>query len=187
MHLVVGLGNPGKKYSNTRHNMGFDAIDYVVQKLNLSVYKDNEFGTLYKYKKDDLLTYLLKPKTFMNNSGIAVNHFFRYFKIDIKNILIVYDDVNINLGKIKIKEKGSSGGQNGMKNIIEHLNTPNVKRVRLGIGNNPNYNLSDWVLSKFKKEEQEVKENTLEKFWNLFNYYFLENNTFVKTMSLFNN
>ncbi len=151
MKLIVGLGNPGKEYINTRHNIGFMAIDSHCEKNNLSFI--SKFKGLYtkdKINNEDII--FLKPQKYMNLSGIVIKKYIEYFKIDINDILVIYDDKDFELGKIKIKPDGSSGGHNGIKNIIENLNTSNFKRIRVGISNK-NVNLISYVLGKFTKKE----------------------------------
>jgi PTH1 family peptidyl-tRNA hydrolase len=132
MKLIVGLGNPGKKYENTRHNMGFMAIDFYAAKNNLEFKK--KFNGLYSETIiNGEKTIILKPQTYMNLSGDCVIEFVNYFKIDLDEILILYDDKDFEVGTFKIKKIGSSGGHNGMKSIMSRLKVQDIKRVRLGI------------------------------------------------------
>ena len=158
MKLIVGLGNPGKEYEKTRHNMGFMAIDFYVQKNNLE-YKKKFNGLYTENTINGEKIILLKPQTFMNLSGECVFEFVNYFKIDIEDILIIYDDKDFEVGTFKIKRNGSSGGHNGMNNIINHLKTSDIKRIRIGISKNE-IPLIDYVLQKMAKEDLE-KTNSL--------------------------
>jgi len=134
MKLIVGLGNPGKEYENTRHNLGFQIIDYLANKLNLELKKEKSKGLYAKINCLNQETILLKPLTHMNNSGECVRNFVNYFQIPVENILIVYDDLALTLGKFRYRLQGSSGGHNGIKNIIECLGTQKFKRLKVGIG-----------------------------------------------------
>lgn len=154
MKLIVGLGNPGKNYNNTRHNVGFMAIDSYCNKNNLEF--KNKFNGLYaKLKKYDDEILFLKPQSFMNLSGLVVKKYIDFFKIKIKDILIIYDDKDFEIGKFKIKPSGSSGGHNGIKNIIDNIKTTEFKKIRIGISNN-SINLINYVLGKFSKKELNI-------------------------------
>lgn len=153
MKLIVGLGNPGREYENTRHNAGFKVMEQIEKELNVSI-SMNKFKGLYvktKYKGEDVI--LLKPQTYMNLSGESVKEVMTFFKIDVKDILVIYDDLDLPVGKIRLREKGSAGGQNGMKNIIQHVGTQQFNRIRVGIGKDPRIPTVDYVLGKFRKEE----------------------------------
>lgn len=155
MKLIVGLGNPGKEYEKTRHNIGFMVIDNFAKEHNIIV-ETKKFNGLYtKFIYNNETVILLKPLSYMNLSGEVVRSFIDYFKIDIKDILIINDDLDMPVGKIKLKEKGSSGGHNGLKNIQLHLNTDVYKRLKIGISNNKMIDTKDYVLGKITDEEQE--------------------------------
>ena len=158
MKLIVGLGNPGEKYEDTRHNIGFKVIDYLVEEYNGTAFREKFQGLIREitYKDDKIL--LLKPQTYMNLSGNSVNDVVKFFKLNPKEDLIVaFDDMDLKSGQIKIKRKGSAGGHNGMKNIISHLGSEAFVRIRVGIGEKPKgYDLADYVLSRFSKKEQEL-------------------------------
>lgn len=153
--LIVGLGNPGKKYENTRHNAGFLAIDKVAKQHNVCIDR-LKFNSLFA---DVLINskkcLLVKPQTFMNLSGNAVADFANFYKIPPENIIILVDDISLDVGSMRIRVKGSHGGQNGLRNISERLSTDNYPRVKIGVGKKPHsdYDLADWVLSNFTKND----------------------------------
>ena len=154
LYLIVGLGNFGKEYEHTRHNMGFDTIDKLADSFGLDIDSDGFHGKYTKFKYHDNNVILLKPTTYMNNSGISVSEIMKYFKIEIENVLIIYDDMDFEPGIIKLKNKGSSGGHNGIKSLIQYLGTDEFKRIRVGVGKFK-YNIIDYVLSRPNKEDQE--------------------------------
>lgn len=160
--LIVGLGNPDKKYKDTRHNCGFMAIDYFAKQHNLELVTNDFFALYTKTKLFNKNVILAKPMTYMNNSGIAVSQIKNYFKIDVNNILIIEDDLDLPIGEIKAKPKGESGGHNGLKSIFEYLNTSEIKRIKIGIGK-PEYDVIDYVLSKFTNEEKELIQQAIKK------------------------
>lgn len=160
MKLIIGLGNYGKEYEKTRHNYGFIVIDEFAKKYDFPKFKLSLFSLISI--KDNIV--LAKPQTYMNNSGKAVKAIANYYKIEPKDILIIHDDADIELGKIKKDENRGSGGHNGIKSIIEYLETKNFKRLRMGInysfGDTP---LEDIVLKKFSKTEEEIVLKTIAK------------------------
>ena len=162
MQLIVGLGNPGKTYEKTRHNIGFMMLDSFANSLNITFDKKKFDGIYTKTKIGEEEIILLKPQKYMNLSGEVVSSFMNFFKIPTENILIISDDLDMPTGKIKLKAKGSSGGHNGLKNIEMHLKTPNYKRLKIGISNNKTFDTKDYVLWTFSTEElqkiQEVEE-----------------------------
>ncbi|MDR1782214.1 MAG: aminoacyl-tRNA hydrolase [Bacilli bacterium] len=161
MKLIVGLGNPGKEYELTRHNMGFITIDKLCDKLNIELNKNKFNGNYYQGLINNEKVIILKPHTYMNLSGECVVQFVNYFNINMEDILIIFDDMDINVGKIRIRKKGSSGHQKGMQNIIDHLKTQDIARIRVGIGKNTMNDVKDYVLSKIKQEELElINEST---------------------------
>ena len=160
---IIGLGNPGREYENTRHNAGFITLDYIAEKLDVSISK-LKFKSLYTiadYKGKKIM--LIKPQTFMNLSGQAVVEALQFYKLDISNAVVICDDVNFDIGKLRIRRKGSDGGQNGVKNIIYLSNRDDFARIKLGVGKkpSPDYNLADWVLSKFRAEEMQSLESAV--------------------------
>lgn len=156
MKLIVGLGNPGKEYENTRHNAGFMVVDEIASKLNLSFTTSKFKGLVAKGNVRGETVILLKPTTYMNLSGESVYAVMNFYNIDVEDLLVVYDDKDTELSKIRLRQKGSAGGQNGMKNIISHIHTEVFNRIRVGIGNNNGKNMADFVLSSFNKEDKEL-------------------------------
>lgn len=155
MKLIVGLGNPGKEYENTRHNAGFAVMDALADACGVEIAqkKFKSLITLTRIQGEQVL--LMKPQTYMNLSGEAIIEAMRFYHIDIKDLLVIYDDMDLAVGKIRLREKGSAGGQNGMKNIIAHVHSQEFSRIRVGIGKDSRVPTVDWVLGKIRKEEQE--------------------------------
>ena len=162
--LVVGLGNPDDKYKNTRHNIGFMAADLFMNKNGGKFNKNKMQGIFGECKIAENRILVLKPQTYMNNSGICVLQLAKFYKIPIDRIIIVFDDISLDVGKIRIRRKGSHGGHNGMKSIVEHLGNDNITRIKMGVGAkpHPDYDLADWVLSDFPKEKTEDLQKALE-------------------------
>jgi PTH1 family peptidyl-tRNA hydrolase len=160
MKMIVGLGNPGKEYNNTRHNVGFMVIDNYSEKNNIKFQK--KYNGLYqKIMINNEQVILLKPLSYMNLSGTIVSKYANYFKIKPEDILMVHDDLDMPLGKIKLKYKGSSGGHNGIKNIIQELGTEIFPRFKIGIGKNVNIDTKDYVLGSFSSDEHRIIEKIL--------------------------
>lgn len=164
MYLIVGLGNPEQEYGNTRHNMGFDTINKLSEKYNIDVSK-NKFQGLYgKGEIEQEKIILLKPQTYMNLSGICIKQFVDFYKIEQEKILVIYDDMDIEPGKIKIRKKGSSGGHNGMKSIIHELGTEEFQRIRIGIGKPIGYqDKINYVIGKIPEKEISELEKGVDK------------------------
>lgn len=155
--LLIGLGNPGKEYENSRHNVGFIMLDNIAKNLSVN-FDNNKKKSLYgRAKKGDIEYILLKPQTFMNLSGDSALYISKFFNISIENITVIYDDMDMPFGTFKIKKGGSSGGHNGIKSLIEKLQSDNFYRIRVGIGR-PNFKekVNDYVLSSFSKSEREI-------------------------------
>ena len=152
MKMIVGLGNPGKEYENTRHNVGFMVLDNWMNKHNFTFDKNklNGLYSIIKYNHEDVL--VLKPLSFMNLSGTVIRAFMNYYKIDVNDLLVIYDDKDIALGSVKLKKNGSSAGHNGIKNIIENLKTEDFKRLKVGLSKN-NVDMVSFVLGKFNNDE----------------------------------
>lgn len=157
MKLIVGLGNPGKEYIKTRHNVGFNILDvYVFRKKIPGDWKNKFNGLFLQTSLFGEKVIFLKPQSYMNLSGEVVRKFVDFFKIDINDLLIISDDLDLLVGNFKLKDKGSSGGHNGLKDIEKNLGTSLYKRLKIGISNNKNVNTKDYVLGKFSTEELEV-------------------------------
>ena len=157
MHLIVGLGNPTKQYEGTRHNVGFETIDRIAAENQIRV-EEKKHKALYGsgYIEGEKVI-LAKPQTFMNLSGESVRELSDYYKIPAENIIVIYDDISLDVGKLRIRAKGSAGGHNGIKNIIAHLGTQEFTRIKIGVGEKPaKMDLADYVLGHFSKEEQPV-------------------------------
>lgn len=155
MKMIVGLGNPGKEYEKTRHNAGFMILDTYAKEHNIDDFKKKFNGLYSSFIKNEETVILLKPQSYMNLSGTVIKKFASFYKIKPENILVIHDDLDLPVGKIKIKYKGSSGGHNGIKNIIENLKTENFPRFKIGIGKDDNINYIDYVVGKFSKNDLE--------------------------------
>lgn len=184
--LIVGLGNPGNDYLYTRHNAGFIVVDEILKVLKYT-HKINKYdGLIYETIINDVECVFLKPQTYMNNSGMCVYNVAQYYKIPLSRIIVLTDDVNFKIGKIKIKQNGSSGGHKGINSIIETFNTNNFTRIKIGVNAKPNdyLDLKDWVVSKFAQNEiddikicskeilniiQLILENNIQKAMNIYN------------------
>lgn len=162
MYLIIGLGNPEEKYANTRHNMGFDVINQLSKECNIKVSK-SKFDAFYgmgeiKGKK----VILIKPQTYMNLSGESIIRFKKFYKISNKDIIVIYDDIDLKLGDIRLKAKGSAGSHNGMKSVIENLNTQDFIRVRVGIGTPENKDdMINYVIGQIPKREREILDESI--------------------------
>ena len=156
-HLIVGLGNPGDKYHNTRHNAGFLTLDYLEQRLGVKINKIKFKALVAEAEMGGKRVLLMKPQTFMNASGEAVREAAAFYKIPVENIIVISDDINLDVGKMRVRKNGSDGGQRGLRSIITLMASDEFPRIRLGVGKkpHPDYDLADWVLSEFKKDEQE--------------------------------
>ena len=154
-YLVVGLGNPDKKYENTRHNAGWLALDHLAEKYNCNVNRIKFKSFVGECNIAGRKTMLMKPTTYMNNSGQAVVEAMNFYKIPPENVIILFDDISLDVGKMRIRSKGSDGGQKGMRSIIYLSGSENFPRIKIGIGAkpNPHWDLADWVLSKFTDDE----------------------------------
>ena len=162
MKLIVGLGNPGKKYDKTRHNMGFMVVDLLADQAKIDVDKEVFHGLLGRGVIYDHDVIIFKPTTFMNLSGTAVQEVVHYFKIDLEDVIVVYDDMALEPGMIRLRKEGSSGGHKGMQNIIDCLSTEQIKRIRVGIGEPGEWDNVDFVLSKPLKEEMPLIDAAIE-------------------------
>lgn len=161
MYLIVGLGNPGRDYENTRHNMGFNAVDFIADKLGFEISKVKFKGLIGEKIISSEKCIFLKPSTYMNLSGESVREAADFYKIPVENIIVIYDDVSFNVGRIRIRPSGSAGGHNGMKSIICNLNSMDFPRIRIGIGRSGE-NMISHVLGKLNKEEIEILKKVIE-------------------------
>lgn len=163
--LVVGLGNPGDKYDNTRHNIGFAVADFFMTSAKGSFNKNKMDALFGECKIGDKRILVAKPQTYMNNSGLAVSQIAKFYKIPIENIIVIFDDISLPVGKLRIRRKGSHGGHNGMKSILNLMGNDNITRIKMGVGAkpHPDYDLADWVLAKFPESEKELLQKTVEK------------------------
>ncbi|MBS5114892.1 MAG: aminoacyl-tRNA hydrolase [Erysipelotrichaceae bacterium] len=184
MKLIVGLGNPGKEYENTRHNCGFMAIDYLAQDLGVTINQAKFKGLYAKIKVEGEDVILLKPQTYMNLSGESVSEVMKFFKIDKEDVLVIYDDLDLPVGKIRIRANGSAGGHNGIKSLIAHLNGQDFKRIRIGIDRHPYIPVVDYVLGKFTSEEMVLLQPALKLSCTVAKAFITTD--FHKVMSLYN-
>jgi len=162
MKLIAGLGNIGNKYTFTRHNAGFMLIDSIALNSGLTFRENSRLKCLMTNLRNGVDDYLLiKPTTFMNLSGEAVRAVMDYYKIEVNDVLVVYDDISLEIGKIRFRANGSDGGHNGIKSVIQHLGTKDVARLKIGIGPQPNIPSEVFVLQNFSKEELETLKETL--------------------------
>jgi len=160
MYIIAGLGNPGKEYENTRHNAGFSVIDELANKHNIDIDNSKFKGMLGKGVINGEKVVLVKPLTYMNNSGECIRAVMDYYKTDIDDFIVVFDDISLDVGKLRVRPKGSAGGHNGIKSIIAHLGSDGFKRVKFGVGNKPSgWDLADWVLGRFNKEDEKTLED----------------------------
>ncbi len=161
MKLIVGLGNPGKDYEMTRHNVGFMAVDTFSIKENIRLKKVKFKSVVYEGLILGEKCVLMKPTTYMNRSGESVREAVDYYNLDLKDLLVIYDDIDIDLGSIRIRKFGSGGTHNGMKDIILKLGSDKFNRLRIGIGNDPNIDLKNYVLQRFQKTELDTLKEVL--------------------------
>lgn len=163
MFVIAGLGNPGKKYEKTRHNMGFLVIDKLAEKNDIKVNKIKHKSLVGDGFISDRKSLLVKPQTYMNLSGEALREVMDYYNVDIEDLIVIYDDFDIELGSIRIRKKGSAGSHNGMKSIIYQLQSQDFPRIRIGIGKSGSADWKDFVLGKLGKEEQKMIDDAVEK------------------------
>ena len=158
MFIIAGLGNPDRQYEGTRHNAGFDVIDRIAEKYNIAVDTKRHRAYIGKGIIEGQKVILAKPQTYMNLSGESIRSLVDYYKVDEENeLLVIYDDISLDVGQLRIRAKGSAGGHNGIKNIIAHLGTQIFPRIKVGVGEKPKgYDLADYVLGHFSKSEREM-------------------------------
>lgn len=185
--MIVGLGNSGSKYEKTKHNIGFMAIDNIVKNLDVTFTDDKNFkaqigSTFINHEK----VYFVKPTTFMNNSGIAVKALLTYYNIDITDLIVIYDDLDMEVSKLRLRSKGSAGGHNGIKSIIAHIGTQEFNRIKVGIGRPlKGMTVINHVMGQFNTEDNIAISLTLDRVVNAVKFY-LQENDFEKTMQKFN-
>lgn len=184
MKLIVGLGNPGKEYENTRHNIGFMVIDSFAKDHNININKKKFNGLFCKFEYNNETVILLKPLSYMNLSGEVVRKYMKWYKITNKDLLVINDDLDLEFCKIKLKEKGRSGGHNGLLNIEQNIKTTEYKRLKIGISNNKNIDTKDYVLGKFNNNEKEKITDLLKVTNNILEDYLKIE--FEKLMSKYN-
>ena len=161
MFLIVGLGNPGREYDGTRHNIGFEAIDYISSKNNIDINKSKFKGMFGEGFIKGQKVILLKPTTYMNLSGESIREVINFYKIDNNKIIVIYDDISLEIGKLRIREKGSAGVHNGIKSIIANMGTDVFPRIKIGVGQ-PKGDLVSHVLGRFNKDEEEDLKEVIE-------------------------
>ena len=161
MYVIVGLGNPGKQYENTRHNIGFISIDYLADQLGIKVNKAKHKALIGECRIGREKVVLVKPQTFMNLSGESVREIVEYYKIPMENLIVIYDDIDIDKGTVRIRSKGSAGTHNGMRSIIKLVGSDKFPRVRIGIGKDSRIPLVDYVIGGFRKEEVKIMEEAV--------------------------
>lgn len=181
MKIIIGLGNIGEKYCFTRHNIGFTVLDKWALEDGFS-FKEDKKLKCFLVKYNDII--FVKPTTYMNLSGEALRAVMDYYKIDVKDVLVVYDDISLDLGKIRFRANGSDGGHNGIKSIIQHVGTKNFDRLKVGIGPQPNIPSENYVLGNFSKEQQVILKEILKTSIEAVKFY-LENGI-QKTQNKFN-
>lgn len=163
-YIIVGLGNPGMEYDGTRHNAGFFTVDTLAEQLGEEINRLKFKGKTAEVTISDKRCLLLKPTTYMNNSGEAVVQAMEFYKIPIENLIVIYDDISLEPGKLRIRRKGSHGGHNGIRSIIELTGHDDFPRIKMGVGKkpHPDYDLAKWVLGKFRKEDADKMKSAAE-------------------------
>lgn len=161
MYLIAGLGNPGRKYAQTRHNMGFITIDYMADELGVKVNRLKHRAKVGEFLLSGHKVMLAKPQTFMNLSGESVGEIVNFYKIEPDHVIVIYDDMDIPTGSIRIRKKGSAGSHNGMKSVVSHIGTDEFPRIRIGIGAHEGTDAVDYVIGGFSKEDKEPLEHAV--------------------------
>ena len=158
--IIAGLGNPGAQYAKTRHNVGFVAIDYIAEKFGVRIDRAKFHALVTEAKIGNVRVLLMKPETYMNNSGVAIGEAAAFYKIPPERVIVLHDEISFEPGIIRIRRKGSAGGHNGLKSIIAHLASEEFPRVKIGVGKkpSPDYDLADWVLGKMPKDASDAVE-----------------------------
>ncbi|WP_156289991.1 aminoacyl-tRNA hydrolase [Oceanobacillus salinisoli] len=187
MKCIVGLGNPGKKYEQTRHNVGFMVIDELARRYNWDVNKSKFKGNFAIEYLEGEKVILLKPQTYMNLSGESIQAVMGFYHIDVEDIIVIYDDLDLTPGKIRLRQKGGHGGHNGVRNTIDHLGTKDFKRIRIGIGRpSSNIPVIDYVLGTFPKEVQGEMQDSISKSADACESW-LKGTPFLEVMNMYNN
>lgn len=187
MKCIVGLGNPGKKYEKTRHNVGFMAIDEIANRNGWSLNKTKFKGSFCVEHAHGEKVILLKPETYMNLSGESIRPLMEFYQIELENLLVIYDDLDLAPGKIRLRQKGGHGGHNGVRNTIDHLGTKDFNRIRVGIGRpTTNMPVIDYVLGTFSTEEKGEIEDSIKKSADACEEW-LKGASFLEVMNKFNN
>lgn len=186
MFIIAGLGNPTKEYNNTRHNIGFMAVDAIAESFDITVNTARHHALTGIGYIDKEKVLLMKPLTYMNLSGEAIADAVNYYKLDATaNLLVIYDDISLDVGRLRLRKKGSAGGHNGIKSIISHLGTDAFHRIKIGVGNKPaGYDLADYVLGHFSKEDLNIMNENMEKVCDAVKLTVSDN--FEKAMNLYN-
>ena len=184
--LIVGLGNPGSKYEGTRHNAGFICVDKIAENLQIKVNKLKFKSLIGSGKIEDQKVLLMKPSTFMNLSGQAVVEAMNFYKLKPEQVLVIFDDISLDVGSMRIRRSGSHGGHNGMKNIIYLSGSDQFPRIKVGVGKkpHPDYDLADWVLSRFTESEMKLVSEVAEK--SISAATLIMNNNIDRAMNLYN-
>ena len=185
MKLIVGLGNPGTEYNNTRHNIGFSFLNFYLDKKNISVTWKSKFQGLYcEAMINEEKVLFLKPQSYMNLSGTVVREYLHFYKIDISDLLVVSDDLDLSLGNFKLKDKGSCGGHNGLRNIEDCIHSQQYKRLKIGISNDKTKETKDYVLGKFSKDERKTLDELFSYLVSVMDDYFTMD--FLSLMNRYN-
>ncbi|MDN4620807.1 aminoacyl-tRNA hydrolase [Paenibacillus sp. PsM32] len=185
MKWIVGLGNPGSEYAKTRHNVGFMALDRLADRHGIAINQAKSKSLIGEGHIDGVKVVLIKPMTYMNLSGEAIRGYMDYYKVPLEDLIVVYDDMDTETGKIRLRYQGSAGGHNGIKSIIQHTGTQTFNRIRMGISRPaPGYAIVDYVLSPFAKKEKELLDEMIENACNAMEYSL--KHTFEQTMAKFN-
>jgi len=187
MKMIVGLGNPGEKYLNTRHNVGFIAVDEIAYREGISFKHEKIFeADVASFFLGSEKIFLVKPTTFMNDSGRAVKPLMTYFNILLSDLVIIYDDLDMDIGRVRLRIKGSAGGHNGVKSLIHHLNTQEFNRIKVGIGHpGQEQSVVNYVLGNFLEEEKKTMSAALKTAIEAI-FYFTHGHSFMATMNQFN-
>lgn len=185
-YIIVGLGNPGRQYENTRHNCGFIAVDHIAEKLGIKVNKLKFKSLVGECMINSHRCLVMKPSTFMNNSGQAVVEAMQFYKLPPENVIVIFDDISLDVGKMRIRRKGSDGGQRGMKSIIYLSGSEDFMRIKIGIGKkpHPDYDLKDWVLSRFTKDDAKLMMPMLDDVYSSVEY--MVDGNIDRAMNLYN-